>query len=157
MHDCSYEGSIRETKGTKMGKSIMEDLAFRSPRPSRENVKLRGIFIRVVFSPLELIMWPILLSLHIHYSHYSHHHLLTDLSHICILSPPVSPHFPGASLYMQTICEQLSTSSTDKARSQTLLASPSDLLLFLSFFFFFVFLPFLGPLLQHMEVPRLGV
>ena len=26
-----------------------------------------------------------------------------------------------------------------------------------SFFFFFVFLPFLGLLLQHMEVPRLGV
>ena len=25
------------------------------------------------------------------------------------------------------------------------------------FFFFFVFLPFLGPLLRHMEVPRLGV
>ena len=25
------------------------------------------------------------------------------------------------------------------------------------FFFFFVFLPFLKPLLQHMEVPRLGV
>ena len=25
------------------------------------------------------------------------------------------------------------------------------------FFFFFVFLLFLGPLLQHMEVPRLGV
>ena len=24
-------------------------------------------------------------------------------------------------------------------------------------FFFFVFLPFLGPLLRHMEVPRLGV
>ena len=24
------------------------------------------------------------------------------------------------------------------------------------FFFFMVFLPFLGPLLQHMEVPRLG-
>ena len=24
-------------------------------------------------------------------------------------------------------------------------------------FFFFVFLPFLGPLLQHMEIPRLGV
>ena len=24
-------------------------------------------------------------------------------------------------------------------------------------FFFFVFLPFLGPLPQHMEVPRLGV
>ena len=24
-------------------------------------------------------------------------------------------------------------------------------------FFFFVFLPFLGPLQQHMEVPRLGV
>ena len=24
-------------------------------------------------------------------------------------------------------------------------------------FFFFVFLPFLGPLLWHMEVPRLGV
>ena len=29
---------------------------------------------------------------------------------------------------------------------------------FLSFFlYFFVFLPFLGPLLLHMEVPRLGV
>ena len=27
----------------------------------------------------------------------------------------------------------------------------------LSSFFFFVFLPFLGPLLQHMDVPRLGV
>ena len=27
----------------------------------------------------------------------------------------------------------------------------------LSFFFFFVFLPFLGPLSRHMEVPRLGV
>ena len=28
----------------------------------------------------------------------------------------------------------------------------------LSFFFFFlIFLPFLGPLPQHMEVPRLGV
>ena len=26
-----------------------------------------------------------------------------------------------------------------------------------SFFFFFVFLPFLGPLPRHMEVPRLGV
>ena len=25
------------------------------------------------------------------------------------------------------------------------------------FFFVFVFLPFFGPLLQHMEVPRLGV
>jgi len=25
------------------------------------------------------------------------------------------------------------------------------------FFIYFVFLPFLGPLLQHMEVPRLGV
>ena len=25
------------------------------------------------------------------------------------------------------------------------------------FNFFFVFLPFLGPLLRHMEVPRLGV
>ena len=25
------------------------------------------------------------------------------------------------------------------------------------FFFFFVFLPFLGPILRHMEVPRLGV
>ena len=25
------------------------------------------------------------------------------------------------------------------------------------FFFFFVFLPFLGPLLRHVEVPRLGV
>ena len=24
-------------------------------------------------------------------------------------------------------------------------------------FFFFVYLPFLGPLLQHMEIPRLGV
>ena len=27
----------------------------------------------------------------------------------------------------------------------------------LFFFFLFVFLPFLGPLPQHMEVPRLGV
>ena len=26
-----------------------------------------------------------------------------------------------------------------------------------TFFFFFVFLPFLGPLLWHMKVPRLGV
>ena len=26
-----------------------------------------------------------------------------------------------------------------------------------SFFFFFLFLPFLGPLPQHMEIPRLGV
>ena len=25
------------------------------------------------------------------------------------------------------------------------------------FFFFLVFLPFLGPLLRHVEVPRLGV
>ena len=29
--------------------------------------------------------------------------------------------------------------------------------LFFSFFFFFVFLPFLEPLLWHIEVPRLGV
>ena len=28
---------------------------------------------------------------------------------------------------------------------------------FLVFFFFFFLLPFLGPLPQHMEVPRLGV
>ena len=28
---------------------------------------------------------------------------------------------------------------------------------FILFYFIFVFLPFLGPLPQHMEVPRLGV
>ena len=28
---------------------------------------------------------------------------------------------------------------------------------FLTFFFFFGFLQFLGPLLQHVEIPRLGV
>ena len=28
---------------------------------------------------------------------------------------------------------------------------------FILFIYFFVFLPFLGPLLRHMEVPRLGV
>ena len=33
----------------------------------------------------------------------------------------------------------------------------SGLLVFISFFFFFVFLLFLGPIPRHMEVPRLGV
>ena len=32
-----------------------------------------------------------------------------------------------------------------------------DMFSFLSFFFFFFFFAFLGPYLQHMEVPRLGV
>ena len=32
-----------------------------------------------------------------------------------------------------------------------------EILLLLKFIFIFVFLPFLGPFLQHMEVPRLGV
>ena len=41
------------------------------------------------------------------------------------------------------------------ARPQALTVRTSDLQD--CFFFFFVFLPFLGLLLQHMEVPRLGV
>ena len=46
--------------------------------------------------------------------------------------------------------------------SDSLTTEPQRELLFLFFYFlflflFFVFLPFLGPLPQHMEVPRLGV
>ena len=53
--------------------------------------------------------------------------------------------------------------SSDNTKSLTIMASQNSYVPFLIlkhkcfYFNFFVFLPFIGPLLQHIEVPRLGV
>ena len=54
-------------------------------------------------------------------------------------------------------CRSDLSHSSDNARSLTHWATRELLILFLTNFFFLVFLPFLGPFPRHMAVPRLGV
>ena len=55
-------------------------------------------------------------------------------------------------LSWQDRCEMGTIDTTAQVRRQE-----KGTLVLLESFFFLVFLPFLGPLLLHMEVPRLGV
>ena len=55
-------------------------------------------------------------------------------------------------LAMRSCCVALGTMSPVHSEIRTENESEH-----LPYYFFFVFLPFLGPLPQHMEVPRLGV
>ena len=82
--------------------------------------------------------------------------LAADRTHLqkglrcCCLEPSLTPSLPGAGPVAGSLGPWVELGGASGWEGVSALPP-------LYFYFFFVFLPFLGPLSRHMEVPRLGV